>query len=206
MFHLRDGVTGTGLVRKVDALRDHAVEADHLEPLEPLLRQLGVLRDRREREALRESFELLAALGERALVDRLAVPEKDVEHDVACWGLRRKLSDARLGRVQTILHRVELELAVELDDDLAIERRVRRHEIAELAKLGEVAQQRPLVPTPERELAAVVLQHSAEAVPLRLVLPALSFGKLLDEQRFHRREGNVRTRHQVSPRPWRSAA
>ena len=46
-------------------------------------------------------------------------------------------------------------------------------QVAERAQLGEVAQQRPLVPRPERELAAVVLEHAAEAVPFRLELPAV---------------------------------
>ena len=43
-------------------------------------------------------------------------------------------------------------------------------------QLREVAQQRPPVARPERELAAVVLEHAAEAVPLRLVLPASPAG------------------------------
>src|SRR5258706_6028097 len=126
ILDLRHGVAGSGLVGKANALGDDAVEADHLEPLEPLLRELGILRHRREREALRETLELLAALRERALVDRLAVPEKNVEHDVARRRLSGQLSNARLGGVKAILHRVELELAVKLDDDLAVEGRMRR--------------------------------------------------------------------------------
>ena len=62
-------------------------------------------------------------------------------------------------------------------------------------ELGEVAEQRALVPAPERELAAVVLEHSAEAVPFGLVLPALALGHLLDEESLHGWEGHVRTGH-----------
>src|SRR5207247_4988852 len=43
----------------------------------------------------------------------------------------------------------------------------------------------------------VVLEHAAEAVPLRLVLPVAN-RELLDELRFHRREGNVATGHGAS--------
>src|SRR5205085_2958125 len=121
MFHLRDGVARAGFVWKVDALRDHAVGPGHLDALEPLLRQLRILRDRRKRKALRKTLELLAALREGALVDRLAVPEKDVEHDVARRRLGGQLSYARLRGMQAVLHRIELELAVELDDDLSVE-------------------------------------------------------------------------------------
>ena len=65
------------------------------------------------------------------------------------------------------------------------------------AQLGEVAQQRPLVAAPERELAAVVLEHAAEAVPLRLVLPAVAVGQLADELGLHRREGDVWPGHRA---------
>src|SRR6266576_2344361 len=92
--------------------------------------------------------------------------------------------------MQAVLHRVELELAVELDDDLSVEGGVGRKEITELAQFREVAKQRPLVATPERELAAIVLEYSAESIPLGLVLPARALRELLDEERLHRREGH----------------
>ena len=59
---------------------------------------------------------------------------------------------------------------------------------AERTQLGEVAQQWPAVPAPERELAAGVLEHAAEAVPLRLVLPAVGLRQLGHELCLHRRE------------------
>src|SRR5438046_9587202 len=101
--------------------------------------------------------------------------------------------------MQAHLHRVELEPAVELDDDLAIERRVRRHEIAKISELREIAKQRPLVAAPERELAAIVFEHAAKAVRLRLVLPALAFGERLHERCLHRRQRYVGARHESAP-------
>ena len=56
----------------------------------------------------------------------LAVPEQDVEGDERGRGLGRELPDPRLGRVQAHLHRVEIQRPVTLDDDLAVERGVRR--------------------------------------------------------------------------------
>src|SRR5689334_16421233 len=95
------------------------------------------------------------------------------------------------------LELVELELAVARDDDLAVERRLRRQERADLLELGEVAQQRPPVARPEPQPPAQVLEHPAEAVPLRLVLP-LAGRQLLDELGLHRREGEVSRRHRGS--------
>ena len=118
------------------------------------------------------------------------------EDDVPRRDFGGKLPNTRLGGMQTHLHRVELEPTVELDHDLAIQRGVRRQEITQCSELGEISKQRPLVAAPERELAAVVLEHAAKAVPLRFVLPALAFGKRLHELRLHRRERDVRTRHQ----------
>src|SRR5256885_14251907 len=103
--------------------------------------------------------------------------------------------------MQAVLHRVELELAVELDDDLSVEGGVRRQKITELAQLREVAKQWPLVSTPERELAAIVLEYSAESIPLRLVLPARALRELLDEERLHRRGGGGPARHQAPTPP-----
>ena len=107
-------------------------------------------------------------------------------------GISRRAADPALRRVQAHLHRVEVEDAVARDHDLAVERGVGREQLAERAQLREVAQQRAPVARPERELAAVVLEHAAEAVPLRLVLPAVALGELADELGLHRREGDVR--------------
>ena len=95
------------------------------------------------------------------------------------------------------LHRVEVEDAVVRDHDLAVERRVRRKEVAERPELGEVPEQRPLLPRPQRELAAVVLEDPPKAVPLRLVLPAVALRELAHELGLHRRERDVWTGHVV---------
>ena len=104
------------------------------------------------------------------------------------------LLDPALGWVEAHLELVELEPAVARDDDLAVQRRLRRQELADLLELGEVAQQRPPVPAPQAQAAAEVLEHAAEAVPLRLVLPVAGW-QLSDELRFHRRERECFGRH-----------
>ena len=126
-------------------------------------------------------------------MDRLALPQQDVERDEGRGRLGRELADPRLRGMEAVLHRVEVEVALALDDDLAVERGVRREQLAEWPQLGEVAQQRTSVAAPQRELAVVVLEHAAEAVPLRLVLPLRAGRYLLDQLRLLRREGNVRS-------------
>ena len=159
---------------------------------QPLGALLDVVGDRRQLEALADLLQLGAPLLDRALVHGLALPEQQVEGDEGGRDLGRELADAALGRVEAHLHRVEVERAAAGDHDLAVERGVRRHQLAERPQLGEVAEQRPAVARPQRELAAVVLEHAAEAVPLRLVPPAAAGRKLGDELGLHRREGDVR--------------
>ena len=139
-------------------------------------------------------LELLAPLLERQLVDRLALPQEDVERDEPRRDLRRELADPALRRVQPQLHRVEVESPLLRDDDLTVESGVGRQQLAEGRELGEVAEKRPPVPAPKRELAAVVLEHAAKAVPLRLVLPVAG-RQLLDELGLHRRKRNVGSGH-----------
>ena len=76
--------------------------------------------------------------------------------------------------MQAHLHRVEVEPAFTLDNDLAIEGGVGWQEVSERAQLREVAEERSSIAAPERQLTAVVLEDSAESVPLRLVLPAVA--------------------------------
>ena len=155
----------------------------------------AIARARRQPELLGDLLEELAPLLERLLVHRLALPEQHVEGDELGRDLGGEPVDAALGRVEPHLHRVEVEDAVARDHDLAVERGVGRQQLAERPQLGEVAQQRPLLARPERQLAAVVLQHAAEAVPLRLVLPAVAGRQLGDELGLHRREGDVWAGH-----------
>src|SRR5262249_55081334 len=146
-----------------------------------------------------ELLQPLAALRERLLPERGALPEKDVEGDEPGRRLRRQLPNAALGRMQPHLQEGEPEPAPLLADDLAVARGVRRKRLAELAQLREVAEQRPAVTAPQRELVAVVLEHAAEAVPLRLVLPAVAERQLVHELGFHGWEGDVRPGHRSNP-------
>ncbi len=193
VLHLHDRFTRPGLVREVGPLTDDTVEADHLEALEPLLRLRAVLALGRERERGRALLELDATLGERTIVDRLAVPEEDVEGDERRGRRRGELADPRLSGVEPQLHRVEVERTVALDHDLAVERRMRGKPFADGPQLREVAQERAAVPAPEGERAAVVLEDAAEAVPLGLVPPAVAGREVVDELRLHRRERDIGT-------------
>jgi len=130
-------------------------------------------------------------------VHLLAVPEQEIEGDELRRDLAGEPVDAAFRGVEAHLHRVEVEHAVAGDHDLAVERGVGWHQLAECAELREVAQEWPAVPAPERELAAVVLEHAAEAVPLGLVLPAVALRKLPHELRLHRRERDLRRGHRA---------
>src|SRR5439155_1623698 len=80
---LDDAVARPGQIRQAESFCDHAVEPCRLEPFQPLARLLRIARDRRELKAVGPALELGAALLERQLVHRLALPEQDVEGDVA---------------------------------------------------------------------------------------------------------------------------
>src|SRR5581483_10825277 len=125
---------------------------------------------------------------ERLRPDCPAVPEQHVEGDEAGRDLGREPADAALGGVQARLHGVEVERPAALDHDLAVERRAGRQQLAEGPQLGKVAQERPAVSRQEAQLAGDVLEQAAEAVPLRLELPARPVGQLAHEQRLHGRE------------------
>src|SRR5437763_15637618 len=81
VLHLHHRFARAGLVREVSAFAHDTVEADRLEPLEPARGLLPVRRLRRQRERGRAFLELESPLRERAAMDRLAVPEQDVERD-----------------------------------------------------------------------------------------------------------------------------
>ena len=123
LLDLDDGLARAGPVREPEPLRDHAVEAaESSESSQPCAARAVAGRGR-EAEA-RERLDAPAALLERELVHRLAVPEQHVEDDELGGDLGRQPPDPRLGRVQAHLHRVEVEPAVAGDHDLAVERGV----------------------------------------------------------------------------------
>ena len=204
-LHLDHAVARAGQVRQPEPLGDHAVEPRLLEAVEPARCLLRIVGRGREPELLRLLLELAPALLQRQLVDRLALPDEQVEGDVVRRDLGREPLDPALRGMEPQLQLVELEPPLARDDDLAVERRVRRQERADLLELGEVAQQRPPVARPEPQPAAEVLEHAAEAVPLRLVLPVAG-RQLLDELGLHRREGKVSRRHRgTTLSPWPSS-
>src|SRR4029079_12476399 len=171
----------------------HPVEPRGLQPVEPALRDLRVARRGRDRE--RQRLQELPPLLERTPAPRPPLPDEDVERDELGGDLAGEPADPRLGGVEAHLHRVEVEAAAPLDHDLAVERRALREQLAERPELREVAQQGALVAAPQPELTAVVLEHPAKAVPLRLVLPALADGELAHELGLHRRERDTLCGH-----------
>ena len=72
--------------------------------------------------------------------------------------------------------RVEVERAVARDHDLAVERRVGRQQLAERRAARGSSGAAAGRSASRAQLAAVVLEHAAEPVPLRLVLPAVAGG------------------------------
>src|SRR5205823_9024743 len=100
VFDLLHSVPRAGHVREIGTLCDDAVEAEHLEPLEPHLGLVDIARDLRELEALRVLFEECAPLRQWSLMDGLTVPEQHVEGDEARRDLTRQLADPRLGGMQ----------------------------------------------------------------------------------------------------------
>ena len=131
---------------------------------------------------------MLAPLLERELVDRLAVPEEEVERDEVGRNLGRELAHAALRRMEAHLQRVEVERSVALDDDLAVDSRVRLQFLPERLELREIAEEGAAVTAPEMQLARHVLEDPLKAVPLGLVLPTVRIGQLVDELGLHRRE------------------
>src|SRR6185503_18083100 len=93
---------------------------------EPALALLAVARGRRERELLRLPLQLPPPPLQGQLVDGLALPDEQVEGDVFRGNLCREPPDPALRRVEPQLQRVEVELPLLLDDDLAVQRRLGR--------------------------------------------------------------------------------
>ena len=133
LLHLDDAVARAGQVRQRRAAsrsrrRARPPRSGRATPrasLEVARRAARAGSPRRRRSSSR------APLLERPLVHRLAVPEQHVEGDELGRDLGRQLADAALGRMEAHLHRVEVERAVARDHDLAVERGVRRQQLAE---------------------------------------------------------------------------
>ena len=125
----------------------------------------------------------------------LGVPLKAEGRTVGALVVQSYTKDVRFTEQdQELLAFVGQHVGAALSRARAIEETRQRN--AELAQLGEVAQQRAAVAAPERELTAIVLEHAAKAVPLGLVLPAVAARKLLHELCLHGREGDVWPGHE----------
>ena len=132
LLHLHDAFARAGQVRLAEPLRDHAVQAERLEPVEPAARLLDRARRRREPESLRAPLELERG-APRAAAARSPRPPRAGCRTTTILGrdLSRQAADPRLGRMEAHLHRVEVERPLAHDHDLAVERRLRREQLAE---------------------------------------------------------------------------
>ena len=131
LLHLDDAVARAREVRNAELLRDDAVQSHRLEPVEPAARVRELARCRGERESLARASTRARRSSSGSLPHRLAVPQEHVERDELRGDLGGQLADARLGRMQPRLHRVEVEGAVACDHDLAVERGVGRKQVAQ---------------------------------------------------------------------------
>ena len=125
-----------------------------------------------------DPLEARPALGERALAEVVVAIGEAVEGDERGRRFRGEHPDARLGRMDADEQRVEVEAALGTgDDDLAVERRTARRAAQgqeRRVELGEVAVQRLEVARLEVDRRPVAEDEGAEAVPLRLVRPAVA--------------------------------
>ena len=159
-------------VGRVELLGDDALGA-----LQPLLRAAGLEHDRREVDRGADPLlEPRAALVLGQLEQALVALGQQVEGDEARRRLLGEHADPRLGGVDALAERVEVlpSLLVE-QHDLAVEHVAAVREL----ELGEVARERAPVARLQVHVAAVHERDRAEAVPLRLVAPAVPAGKRL---------------------------
>src|SRR5581483_9914160 len=210
VLHL-DHRAHAGLVRAVEPLRDDAVEPGALEALEPVLRQVAVARRRREvrgrADARERALEPRAALREERTAQVVSAVREEVEGDERRGRLRGELANARFRRVDAHLQRIEVEAVVGHDHDLAVEHDRRRQRFDEAAReLREVAIQRLQVAALDIDVAVRREDDRAEAVPLRLVEPAVAFRDARFEAREHRldrrlhRRGHAESIARLEPR------
>jgi hypothetical protein len=179
-----------GGVRRVERLGDDAVEAGALEDLEPLAadRDVGARRRQvdRRRGLLHELLESRPALAQGRVEQRLVALGKEVERDERGRRLLGELAYPRLGWVDPVQQRVEVEPVTGDDHDLAVDdAALGQARLDRVDDLGEVAGQRPLAPAGQLDLVAVAEHDAAEAVPLGLV-QKLALGHPLDRLGEHR--------------------
>ncbi len=155
----------------------------------------------RRGDAREQSFELGAALPERELPQiPVAFAQHVQEHDRR-RDLPRQQLNARGGRMDPQLQRVEVERAVPRDHDLAVEdaasRKLRRQRFEEL---GEVAVERLFVPALDQELVPVSKHQHAKPVPLGFEEESVAFGQSTDALGEHGKKR--RTNYELHTEPF----
>ena len=135
-------------------------------------------RDTSAASTLAELFDQqLVALGQRTIEQRIVVECQQVEGDERRRRLGGESADAGFGGMDALQQRVEVEPAIigGRHDDLAVDdASLRQRRKQRFEQLGEVAGERALVAAGELDLVAVAEDDAAEAVPLRLVQPAIA--------------------------------
>jgi hypothetical protein len=179
------------VIRLAEALGHDAVEAEDAELLEPLRGQLAVHRGGREMNELvlhggEELVQLFAAILDRQLRKVLRLQREQVEDVVVGRVLLREFFDPRLRGMDALQQVVEREPSFDRHDDLAVEHELFLLQCARrVGDFGKVARQRLAGLRLNVDVVAVAEDDGAEAVPLRLELPRLAGGDLVDALRFH---------------------
>ncbi len=135
-----------------------------------------------------EVLEPLPALAQRQSGEGVSPGvDQKVEHQQRGRGLGRKSADAALGRMDALEQIVELELVVAPDDDFAVEHEAgRRQRNQRLDKLGKVAGKGLTALGLQRHHLRVSEGQAAEAVPFRLIEPAVAPGERRPRLCLHR--------------------
>ena len=152
--------------------------SDELTPGEPGLRLAQIAREGRKRDACmrarKKCLERRSALFERPFEKGLArLAQQAIEGDKDGGRFLRQSADAALGRMQAHLQRVEREIALDRNHELAIEHELRRRQRAQVVEnFGKEARQR--FPRLGFDLHRVrgAERQAAKAVPFGLELPA----------------------------------
>ncbi len=169
--------------------------------IEAARRGVGVGEHRRQlhRAALDDGFERVATGLEKLVAQVAAFGSEAIEGDQLRRGLTRQFCDTARRRVQPCLQRVERQRAVLLNDEFAVDNEVVRGYRADLlGDLGEEARQRLARFRHQLDCTARLVSEAAEAVPLRLELPAAAFRQGIGSARLHRR-GPGRQRERAHP-------
>ena len=176
----------------VERLGHDAVETGALEAVEPVVGDRPIGGRRREVHDVvpgDRSDERRTPRGHRLVEERAVVEREQVERDERSRRLGGQPVDPRLGRVDALQQRVEVEPVTARvgDDDLAVDDAALGQRVAErIEELGEVAAERTQLAGDQLQLVAVAEHDAAEAVPLRLEQPAVAVGDRPCQLRQHR--------------------